>query len=96
MFGGSHHTGAARPLLDHHYEEHSAFIPTADPAHTPTINAITEGRGFEQAQELGFNFHGTQKCCSDRLEVQRGGAADEEMAKAVIIAFSTAAEDPVR
>jgi hypothetical protein len=43
--------------FDHHYEEDSEFIPTADPAHTPAINAIAQGRGFETAQQCGFYFN---------------------------------------
>jgi hypothetical protein len=43
--------------LDHHNEDHSAFVPTAHPAHAPAIDSIAEGGRLEQAWELGLNFH---------------------------------------
>jgi hypothetical protein len=49
-----------RPSLpfDHQYEEYSALVPPANPAHAPTIDSIAEGRGLEQPQELGLHLHG--------------------------------------
>jgi hypothetical protein len=44
--------------LDHHNKEHPALVPSADPAHAPVIDAIGKGHWFEQAEKLGFNFHG--------------------------------------
>jgi hypothetical protein len=44
--------------LDHHDEENPAFVPTTDPTHAPAIDAIAEGGGCEQAQEVSLNFHG--------------------------------------
>ena len=43
--------------LDHHDEENSAFVPTANPAHTPAIDPIPDGGWLEEAQELGLNIH---------------------------------------
>jgi hypothetical protein len=43
--------------LDHHNEDHSAFVPTANPAHPPFIDAVADSNGLEQSQKLGLNFH---------------------------------------
>jgi hypothetical protein len=34
--------GCSDDPLDHHYEKHSSFVPSADPAHPPAINLITQ------------------------------------------------------
>ena len=46
-----------RGLFRHHYEQDSAFVPTADPANAPAIDSIAQRDGLEEPQELGLNFH---------------------------------------
>ena len=43
--------------LDHHDEDYATLVPSANPAHTPPVDAITQVGTLEEAQELGFNFH---------------------------------------
>jgi hypothetical protein len=56
LLNESHRSGA-RPF-HHHNEEHSAFVPSADPAHPPGIDSVTYGCRPKQAQELGVNLRG--------------------------------------
>jgi hypothetical protein len=43
--------------LDHHNEKDPALVPTANPAHTPAVDAVAQGHRLEQAQELGFKLY---------------------------------------
>jgi hypothetical protein len=43
--------------LHHHDENYAALVPSANPAHTPPVDAIAQVGEPEQAQELGFHFH---------------------------------------
>jgi hypothetical protein len=42
----------------HHYEQHSALVPPANPAHAPAINVIADGDLSEEPEKLGLNLHG--------------------------------------
>jgi hypothetical protein len=43
--------------LNHHHEDYAALVPSANPTHTPPVDAITDAGTLEQTQELGFYFH---------------------------------------
>src|ERR1700719_1458164 len=43
--------------LNHHDENYIALVPSANPAHTPPVDAITQVGTPEQVHELGFHFH---------------------------------------
>src|ERR1700680_4165109 len=57
------HVGNA---LDHHHEQHSAFIPPAQPAHAPAIQVIAKLDRLEKPQELRFNMHSPLRTCMAR------------------------------
>jgi hypothetical protein len=38
-------------------QNNPALVPTANPAHKPPINPVTDRNGLEHAQELGLHFH---------------------------------------
>jgi hypothetical protein len=40
--------------LDHHHEDYPALVPTANPANAPSVDAVADRNGVEQAQELGL------------------------------------------
>ena len=40
----------SRDALDHHDEEHFAAVPPSQPAHSPTVNAVTQGDGPTQTE----------------------------------------------
>ena len=42
--------------LDHHDKGYAAPVPSANP-HAPPVDAIAHVGRFEEAQELGLNFH---------------------------------------
>ena len=44
--------------LHHHDEEDSAFVPAAEPAHSPIIDMIAQRRRLAKPKELGLNVHG--------------------------------------
>jgi hypothetical protein len=45
-------------ILDHHREKDSAFVPLANPADAPAINAIANGDFSEEPKKLSLNLHG--------------------------------------
>ena len=55
--GRSHRAGWLWPFHDHH-EQHPALVPTANPAHAPTINVIANGDFSEEPQKPSLNLHG--------------------------------------
>src|SRR6202162_3761098 len=58
--------GHAGNALDHHDEQHAAFIPPTQPAHAPAINVIAELDRLEKPQELRFNMHSPLRTCMAR------------------------------
>ena len=40
----------SRDAFDHHHEAHFAAVPTAQPADSPTVNAVTQGHGCTQTE----------------------------------------------
>jgi hypothetical protein len=44
--------------LHHHDEEHSAFVPAAEPAHSPIIDTIAQGNRLAKPKELCLYVHG--------------------------------------
>src|ERR1035441_6966173 len=42
--------------LHHHHEEDLAFIPSAEPAHPPAIDTITQDRRLAETQESGLDL----------------------------------------
>jgi hypothetical protein len=59
--------GSHRLPFHHDDKEHATLVPTADPADTPTINAIPNRNFFEKPQKLSLNVHG------DPCMARRGG-----------------------
>jgi len=47
--------------LHHHDEEHAAFVPAADPAHSPIIDAIAQRHRPAKPKELCLNVHGNSR-----------------------------------
>src|SRR5207247_2586692 len=41
----------------HHYEADVAFVPTAEPAHAPALDAVAQGYRLEEAEEFGLDQH---------------------------------------
>ena len=50
--------------LDHYHEQYPAFIPTAQPAHSPATQVIAHLDRPTQSQEFGFNLHSPLRTCS--------------------------------
>jgi hypothetical protein len=46
--------------LHHHDEQQLAFIPSADPAHPPAIDAISQTCGLAQMEEAGLDLPSPQ------------------------------------
>jgi hypothetical protein len=44
--------------LHHNDEEDSAFVPAAEPAHSPIIDTIAERHRLAKPKEFGLNVHG--------------------------------------
>ncbi len=44
--------------LHHHHEHDSAFVPAAEPAHSPIIDAIAQRHRSAKAKEFGLKVHG--------------------------------------
>jgi hypothetical protein len=51
------HFGIAGHPLDHHDKHHPAFIPTAQPTHSPAVDLIPQPRFSEKSQVLRFYAH---------------------------------------
>jgi hypothetical protein len=49
--------------LDHHHEQYTAFIPSAQPAHAPAIQVITNLDRPAEPQELRLNMHSPLRTC---------------------------------
>ena len=41
----------------HHHEADVAFVPTAEPAHAPALDAVAQGHRLEEAEEFGLDQH---------------------------------------
>jgi hypothetical protein len=64
--------------LDHHHEQYPAFIPTAQPAHSPALQVIANFDRPTQSQEFGFNMHsplGHAWLCRRRKSTRHSGLA---------------------
>jgi hypothetical protein len=51
-------TVSGRKLADHDHEEHSAFVPSADPGNLPIVDTIAQRHRLAKPKELGPNVHG--------------------------------------
>jgi hypothetical protein len=51
-------SGSPTKLADHNDEEHSAFVPSSEPADPPIINVITQRHPLAKPKELRPNAHG--------------------------------------
>src|SRR5437870_881465 len=59
--------------LHHHDDEDSAFVPTAEPAHSPIIDAIAHCHRLTKPKELGLNVHGCSSPHTSMAPVGEGG-----------------------
>jgi hypothetical protein len=50
-------SGSPTKLADHNDEEHSAFVPAAEPARAPAIDKILQGHGPSKPKALSLNSH---------------------------------------
>jgi hypothetical protein len=48
--------GRSDDPLDHHYEKHFPFVPSADPAYPPAIDAVAQSCGPAQTNKAGLDL----------------------------------------